>query len=117
MTRQFLLIPADMSLPLQAVDMPDGSSLALLQKMVGGYVEATPVNDRDHEITLYVDEEGKMKHKPFNERATYLWTLIYNSVLDDFLVGDVVVTGGVGKDGEEQTVSKDVVELLQKVNS
>lgn len=47
----------------------------------------------------YIDEEGKLKTKPVNYKATYLWEKAYGQPLDDFLVGDVVICGN--KNGEE----------------
>lgn len=62
------------------------TSLKSLQSLVGGYIEIVPTNDGR---LMVVDEEGKLKGKPVNMKAT---TLTRGIVADsDLIVGDVVV--------------------------
>ena len=65
-------------------------NLKQLQKMVGGYVEV--VTSLDSKYQIVIDEEGKLKGKPFNKDATAL--LGYG---DDELVGDAVILSGKAK--------------------
>lgn len=61
-------------------------SLASLQKVVGGYIEIVETNDGR---LVVLDEEGKLKRKPVNAKATALT----RGVVDvfDLVVGDVVI--------------------------
>ena len=63
-------------------------SLAALQGAVGGYIEIVPTNDGR---LVVLDEEGKLKGKPVNRRATELTRGVVAD--DDLIVGDVVVAG------------------------
>ncbi len=61
-------------------------SLPSLQGAVGGYIEIVATNDGR---LLVLDEEGKCKNKPVNEKATALTRGIVAD--DDLIVGDVVL--------------------------
>lgn len=69
--------------------------LDVLQKIVGGYIEAVPHFDRygDRECVAFCNEEGKLNHMPMNARATYLWyaCLAPQPFVPDALHGDVVI--------------------------
>lgn len=53
-----------------------------LQLYVDGYIEIVPIG----EFLLIVNEEGKLKGLPYNEKATELIQLVSN----DYIVGDAV---------------------------
>lgn len=59
-------------------------TLEELQALVGGYIQVVNTNDRR---VMVVDEEGKLKDKPYNQAATRL----YKYGTDDRIVGDVVI--------------------------
>lgn len=89
-----------------AVDAPievavsDGEAvLGLLQKAVGGYIEAVPFWDRyeGEQSVAFCNEEGKLETMPLNAKATDLWYAILNGkgfVVKDYLVGDIAVVVG-----------------------
>ena len=57
-----------------------------MQKLVGGLIEIATLENGD---TLIFDDEGKLKEKPINEKATKLYR--NNFITDDFIVGDVII--------------------------
>ena len=57
-----------------------------LQAIVGGYIEV--VNMRDGRL-IVCDEEGKLKGKERNHKATDILHSVFNTT--DFMVGDVLV--------------------------
>lgn len=58
--------------------------LAELNKIVGGYIECINL---PKQLMFVIDEEGKLKDKPINERAT----LMYQAYVgQDVIVGDVL---------------------------
>jgi len=63
-------------------------SLATLQDAVGGHIEVVPTNDNRY---IVLDEEGKLKGKPVNRRATELTRGVLGDT--DLIVGNVVVAG------------------------
>ena len=56
-----------------------------LNKIVGGYIEIVYLTNKR---ILVVDEEGKLKQKPFNVRAT---TVSQVSRYGDFIAGDALL--------------------------
>lgn len=77
-------------------------TLAELQTMVGGYIEAVRL---DGDQIMWVNEEGKLKGLPLNPEATRmaaLWDLSALLICDP-IVGDVVVanTTESGEDEED----------------
>jgi len=53
---------------------------------VGGYIETVPTNDGK---VMILDEEGKLKSKPLNIKATKMVEGVI--MADDVIVGDVIV--------------------------
>ena len=71
--------------------MPGGdvfSELHWLQKTVGGHIETvSALNLQESGIVMILDEDGKIKRKPFNSLATSL----YKYGDSDPVVGDVIL--------------------------
>lgn len=85
---QGIVIPAVNFLPLTPREF-DG--LADYQAAVQGYIE--PLTIYRPRLTLYVNEEGKVRKMSFNERATALWWMLAREVRgEDVVVGDAVLT-------------------------
>lgn len=74
---------------MQEITPANGKEFQLeeLQKIVGGLIEIIPCNDSN--LIMILDEEGKLKNKPFNSEATELVSEIIPSW--DVIVGDVLV--------------------------
>ena len=73
-------------------------TLENMQALVGGYVEIIPGFNKMSGISCLVlgDEEGRMKSKPHNTRATLEWAKCLNTSPYP-LVGDIVVLSGAAK--------------------
>ena len=71
--------------------MPGGdvsSELHWLQQAVGGHIETvSSLNLQESGIVMILDEDGKIKRKPFNSLAT----LLYKYGDSDPVVGDVIL--------------------------
>ena len=59
-----------------------------LHEFVGGYIEV--ISQPNGEF-LICDEEGKLKNKPINRKASIIWAEHYGPT--DVIVGDVVICG------------------------
>lgn len=59
------------------------NDLVDLQKIVGGFIETIHLPDKR---IMIVDEDGKMKGKPLNKKATEMYAPQWDTV-----VGDVIV--------------------------
>jgi len=70
-------------MPTMKVYENDEPNLKQAQDYVGGYVELVDLEDLG---CLLVDEEGLLKRKIVNQKATAL----YNKLFDGFIVGDVI---------------------------
>jgi hypothetical protein len=90
---QVIVIPADDSVAVsrRAADTPPG--LDELQKLTGGYIEAVPLWEAHNgkPCVVYCAEEGKLRGFKPNYRATKMWWNVLGRMVDDFLVGDVVI--------------------------
>ncbi len=73
----------------------DKVSLEKAQDLVGGYVEVVPMFNRylGASCVVLCDEEGKLKGKDRNNRATLEWYKCTGPI-DDLLVGNVLVLMG-----------------------
>jgi len=104
MSKNFLRIPVE-GHP-EIITVKEGQDeLALLQKTVGGYIEAVTVTEDGH--TLYLNDEGKMNGLPVNETATRMTRGILSPY--DLIMGDTVLVGPVDDEGESTTVDIDTI--------
>lgn len=65
----------------------DKFTLEELQSLVNGYIERVQMSDGQ---SMYVNEEGKFKKLPYNEKATRILRLQCR-IPNDYIVGDVVI--------------------------
>ena len=86
-------------------------ALKPLQKAVGGYVEAIELAD---DMTIWCNDEGKLNGLPHNPYAQHFWDAAFGRHTD-YIVGDIVLTGGVDDDGETIGLDDWQVELIGKV--
>lgn len=68
-------------------------SLKEAQGIVGGYIEFAKGKLNGKVVTLVLDEEGKLKDKKKNSKATLLYWKQYPHI-GDTIVGDVIVLEG-----------------------
>lgn len=88
----------------------EGSQLKQLQEAVGGWIQAVDLNPT---LTMWLNEEGKLNNLPFNTLATELWEEAYGET--DFIVGNVIFTGGTGEEGETLGLDEDTANKLRKL--
>lgn len=96
MTVTALVLPS-LGAPFTAA-LPKDDPAASLRVLVGGYIEGVyGVTRYEEHVTLYCNDEGKLRNLPVNAVATLLWRhLNQGTVIRDELVGTVVVLGGDG---------------------
>lgn len=83
----------------------DGDGDAL-REVVGGWIEPIPTDSR---VTMWCNEDGKGMGLPVNRLAMDVWIYYddYGCLADgDFLVGNVVITGGVDSHGDTLDLSE-----------
>ncbi len=99
--RPCIVIPSDSRL-LDRLVLDQSCELPALQQIVGGNIQLCPLRrealqqlEQRHRIRLgrnaamYCDEEGRLKGKPHNERATVLFGEFVYGVCGDVFVMDV----------------------------
>ena len=93
----------------------DGDADAL-REVIGGWLEAAPTADS---VTLWIDEEGKIKRKPVNRFAMDVWIKydVYRCMLvgHDWLAGNAVITGGVDAEGNTMDLADTDRAWVQRV--
>jgi hypothetical protein len=103
-----LIIQPDNTYEVRVIDQ----TIRTLQSIVGGYIEAVTT---EH-CTFWCDEEGKLKERPCNTLATYLWwNLMPEMEGRDVLQGTVFVTGPAHEAMDSDPVSDAVVELFETI--
>lgn len=110
------VIPADTAKPIEIRDVEE-IGLDLLQQAVGGYIELThyradSLDGQERTMSIYSNEEGKLDGLPRNARATMMGHHGHFLRVSDYLVGDVVVTGGADDDGEDTGLTEEATDWL-----
>lgn len=82
--------------------------LEQLQSAVGGYVQ--PI-DLTQNLTMWCNEEGKLTGLAHNPYAQFMWDEVFGCHTD-YLVGDVVMTGGTDDEGETIGLTEEQVAIL-----
>jgi len=92
----------------EVVEFNEGSFLKLAQETVGGWVQLVTLASKG--IDLWLNEEGKLTGLDQNPIATALWSEDYG--LTDYIVGNVIITGGAGPEGETIGLSENLITAL-----
>jgi hypothetical protein len=82
------------------------NDLHSIQKIVGGYIELVPIPG----VSLYCDEEGKLKELP----PTAYWLNPKDGGIVDILCGNLIVFGPYDENGNETDATDKTLELLNK---
>lgn len=85
----------------EIINLLPNTQLEQVQKAVGGLVQAIGFDD---DLTMWLNEEGKMLKLPHNPMAQYLWDNQFGEGTD-YIVGDMVLTGGADSEGETISLS------------
>ncbi len=108
-----IVIPAAGEDPLEERDF---AALEDYQAAVGGWIEAVDIAALG--VTVYVDEEGLLRHMSINTRATLLWWAHVPEVRQQaVLVGDAVVVGVPDRHGESTDIPPAVRDALFSAES
>ncbi|GAB3608356.1 hypothetical protein GCM10027414_04810 [Humibacter ginsengiterrae] len=103
-----IVIPADAE---KALGERTFVNLEDYQAAVGGWIEAVDLPSLG--VTIYVNEEGLLRHLPFNSRASFLWWYhVPEARQKAMLVGDAVLVGLPDRNGDSTDVPLLVRELL-----
>ena len=123
-----LVIPHDGS-PVRELDVPREDALDVLQRAVGGFIEALPLPehvDMDGTATAYVNEDGKHQlftdpegevHNglPINRRATDLLVPGVGLFWGDWIAGDLVVVGFDARRGVHRDIPAPVERTIRLI--
>lgn len=121
MDRYMIVIPAKNRAFSLKCDGADGETMKLdtMQKLVGGYIETVPTRleaawareKAVNGLVLLVDEEGRLKEKGVNERATEMADGKVTYFGRKPLVGPAVLAASRGEDliGFARTVAEDLL--------
>lgn len=82
--------------------------LATLQAGVGGLVQAVDLSQR---LTLWLNEEGKVLGQEHNPYGQFFWDKLFGAHTD-YIVGDIVITGGTDEDGDTLGLTDEQVEWV-----
>jgi hypothetical protein len=91
----------------------DTISLDFLQSFVGGWVQVVPLAGSLAGLSMWLNEEGKFSDLGLNELATAIWEDSYGAT--DFIVGNVLITGGEDYDGEITSLTSEETDKIMNV--
>jgi len=86
-------------------------SLTTLQTAVGGWVQAIDIAT---DMTMWCNEEGKLISLPHNPFAQFMWDKSFGTYTD-YIVGDIVLTGGTDEDGATLGLTDEQVQVIGKI--
>ena len=92
-----------------AIDL-ESESLLKLQRAVSGWVQAIDLSET---MSMWCNEEGKMiglAHNPFGQA---FWERSYGRT--DYIVGDIVITGGVDDEGDTISLTDEQIASITAV--
>lgn len=94
----------------KAIEKPIDNDTAyeVIRDGVGGMIEMVVFNDQ---VTMWVNEEGKLIGLPHNKPAQAAFNEVFGSGRD-FIVGDVVFTGGADEEGNTLGLTPEAVESV-----
>lgn len=100
---------------LDVITKPDSeTSLSFLQQAVGGYIE--PVDLWDN-ITMYVNEEGKVYNLLYNPVATVIAHNASAINIFDYIYGDVVLIGFDPESGDTVGLTQNQINFIIRDHS
>lgn len=102
-----IYVPVDET---ELLEQREFATLDDYQAAVGGWIEAVDVPSLG--ITIYVNEEGLLRHLPFNPRASFLWWFHVPGAHQAMLVGNAVIVGLPDENGDSTDMPREVVDLL-----
>lgn len=88
-------------------------SLQTLQTAVGGWVQTI---DLASDLSMWCNEEGKLNSLPHNPYAQFMWDKVFGAHTD-YLVGDIVLTGGTDSEGETIGLTQEQVDIIKAVTA
>ncbi len=107
MTKRFMAIIIHANDQLAEFVEFDNSQIKPMQDAVGGNLETLTARTPQGDVTFWANEEGKLQHLPINGAATNVWWILAPEFAQrDFLVGDVIITGGADHNGDTLSVPK-----------
>lgn len=95
---------------ISVITATNEDSLSKLQDAVGGWVQAIDLSDT---LSMWCNEEGKLINLPHNPYAQVIWDEVFGAQTD-YIVGDVVFTGGTDDEGYTLGISDEQVERVRK---
>lgn len=109
MVRALRILP-DPDEPIEKLNV---ERLEEYQAVVGGWIE--PVDIPKLGVTIFVNEEGLLRHLPFNSRATFLWWYLEPAARQQaMLVGPALIVGIPDRSGNATDVPDAAIELLTR---
>ncbi len=104
-------VPADDDEEAQLVTIEQGD-ITVIQRFVGGWFGVVSAGD-ESPTSFWHHDDGKILGLPVNRRATLLLcALDHRWVGHDVLVGDILLTGDPDDEGDTQSVSQELVDLI-----
>jgi hypothetical protein len=90
------------------IDFEEDTLSNLIRETVGGYFDSIRLSKLG--VTMWIHDEGKLLNMEPNPFATLMWNSEYGPT--DVIVGNMLLTGPIGPEGEALGLPAEFVELL-----
>ena len=83
------------------------------RKIVSGDIECITL-DRDFKMQMFINEAGKLEHRPINEMATSVYRSYF--VADDWIAGNALICGVDSEGASCALTEEQIKEIKEKAN-
>ena len=84
------------------------------RKIVSGDIECITL-DRDFKMQMFINEAGKLEHRPLNEMATAVFRSYFDT--DDGIAGNVLICGVDNEGSSCNLTEEQIKEIKEKANA
>jgi len=99
---------------VEIVEFDEANSYKTIKEATGGgWIECVHIANLG--VDVWIDEEGKLTDSPnLNAFGTALWFTQYG--MNDYIAGDIIVTGGVDAEGNTLGMNKEkAIQVIREV--
>lgn len=99
------------------IDFPDDETkqYPIMRDAVGGYIERVAIRINGRPFDMWVNEEGLLRHLPYNAIATFFYEESWNA--EGLIVGDALILKGNNYGDTLPLLMADVYEVMSGVEN
>lgn len=109
-----LMLTCNTDNDIDVIEVEEGRTGNAIRDAVDGLYDCIHIPSLG--VDMWINDEGKLEGLPINAMGTALWVSQYG--MTDMVVGNIVVTGGVDKEGNTLGIDVNkIIEVLELANN